>query len=382
LAPVVSPVDPAGFLEHFRARRHFHVARNAPHYYADLLTEESLNELFQSERLPASFVHLVKDGIGCPLEDWSHVAASERREQRVADPERIPELFAGGATIVLNQLERVVPSLNAACRALSVETGLPAWANIYIAPAGSVGFSRHVDSHEVLILQIDGHKQWLLYPGEGPTLEIEMRAGDLLYLPGGLAHSARAQESESIHVTLGLRPAYAFDLIAELARVAEESADFSQPMPPRFAGDVEKREFEADLLRRLRDMISKTSPAELVERRFRSLVERQPQGPARPFFRHPQFEPDHAGYRGVPPARNPDYGEERREIAARGVCGEVARDAGLCESRARQAPGRRRVRRPGFGRSYDALGQGEAGGGVCEGGPAPYCEAVNSFAPM
>jgi hypothetical protein len=293
LSQILSPSDTDSFLKHYQTREHLHVARALPGYYADVLSVEGLDAFLQSEHLPAAFVNVVKDGTTYGLEQWSRFATSARGDQRVAIPEKLFELYGEGATLILNQADRVVPSLNAACRALTLEMGLPVQANIYITPRAAAGFSRHSDDHEVLILQIAGSKRWLLYPqmypqmhpqsaqpapGANGTVEIDLQCGDLLYLPRGLAHSARAQEADSIHVTIGLRLAYAFELIEELAALAGENGDFLQPMPPRFADEASKHAYETAFLCQLQSLISKTSLSELMERRFHALVEKQAKG--------------------------------------------------------------------------------------------------------
>jgi ribosomal protein L16 Arg81 hydroxylase len=278
LSRILSPLDAGCFLKHYGTRQPLHVARTAPDYYADVLSEADLDAILQSPQLPAAFVNVVKEGTRYAIEDWSRIYTSARGEQRVAIPERLFGLYGEGATLILNQADRTVPSLNAACRALSLEMGFPAQANVYITPRNAMGFSRHEDDHEVMILQIAGSKRWLLFPQGVPGAEIDLRSGDLLYLPRGLAHSAQAQEADSIHVTVGLRPWYAFQLIEELAAMASQNGGFQQPVPPRFADDGAKQGFESAFLRQLQDLIAATKPSELIERRFHSLVENQPRG--------------------------------------------------------------------------------------------------------
>ncbi len=241
LSRILFPLDVGSFLKHYQTREYFHIDRNSPGYYDDILTVGDLDAFLQSGQLPAAFVNVVKDGTRFPLEEWSRVDTSARGEHRVAVPERLFELYSGGATLVLNQAHRAFPSFNSLCRNLTAAFGFPVQANVYITPRSSVGFGRHADDHEVLVMQIAGNKRWLLWVQDAPVLELDLRPGDLLYLPRGLAHAAEAQEGDSIHVTLGMYPAYAFQLIEELAALAGEDADFRQPVPPLFADDDAKR---------------------------------------------------------------------------------------------------------------------------------------------
>jgi len=278
LARILSPVDTSFFLKHYQAREHFHISRNAAGYYEDLFTAGDLDVFLQSEHLPAAFFNVVREGTRYPLEDWSRVDNSARGEHRVAITERLFDLYSEGATLIVNQAHSALPSLNGLCRNLTRELGFPVLANIYITPREVGGFCKHADDHEVLVMQIAGSKRWLLDVQHAPLVEIDLQPGDLLYLPRGLAHAAKAQESDSIHVTLGLWPVYAFQLIEELAAAAAENDDFLQPMPPRFADDDAKRAFETAFVRQLQGLILRIEPSELLERRFQSLIANQSRG--------------------------------------------------------------------------------------------------------
>jgi hypothetical protein len=278
LSRILFPLDTTSFLKHYQNREYLHVARNSPSWYDDLLSAGDLDLVLQSEHLPAAFVNVVKDGTRYPLEEWSRIAASARGESRVAVPEKLFDLYSKGATLILNEADRAVPSLSALCRKLTVELGFPAGANVYITPRQAAGFSKHVDDHEVLVLQIAGSKQWLLFVKDAPTVEIGLHPGDLLYLPRGLAHGARAQDGDSIHVTVGLAPIYAYELIRELAALAAEDVAFQQPLPPQFAGETALRTFEAAFLPQVESLILRTKLSDLLDRRFHSLVENQVRG--------------------------------------------------------------------------------------------------------
>lgn len=96
-------------------------------------------------------------------------------------------------------------------------------ANIYLTPPNSQGFAPHYDDIEAFVLQIEGQKEWLLYPprsadevlprtsspdfrenelGE-PLFRHILKPGDMLYFPRGWIHQARTVENQhSLHITL------------------------------------------------------------------------------------------------------------------------------------------------------------------------------------
>ncbi len=72
------------------------------------------------------------------------------------------------------------------------------------------------------MLQVSGSKRWTLFgtPVESPlsgqefspeahslgetTLEFELQAGDVAYIPRGVAHEARSTDTVSLHITAGV----------------------------------------------------------------------------------------------------------------------------------------------------------------------------------
>jgi hypothetical protein len=131
-------------------------------------------------------------------------------------------LFDGGATLVLSQMHQVHPPLGRFCRGLERVFMHPVQCNIYLTPPGAQGFRVHYDSHDVLILQVQGEKLWRFWPkpavpfanertpwdhgpspDEKPSTQM-MRPGDVLYVPRGVLHDATSQGAQSsLHLTIG-----------------------------------------------------------------------------------------------------------------------------------------------------------------------------------
>ena len=256
----------------------------------------------------------MRDGVQCPLEAWSEVETSARGSQRVANPEMLLGLYSSGATLILNQAHRAMPKLIDACRSLTQELGFPTNANIYITPRNSSGFVKHADDHEVLVLQIAGNKSWVAYAGDGQPLELNLQSGDLLYLPRGMFHSARAGEEDSIHITLGLNPAYGFELIQNLATLAAEMTSFQSPEPPLFAGAGAMASFESEFLANLRSLLTELKPSALTSLRHEVAGSEPAAGMARQACRSTPGSFNHARYRGPPASRNPGGSEARRQL--------------------------------------------------------------------
>jgi mannose-6-phosphate isomerase-like protein (cupin superfamily) len=144
-----------------------------------------------------------------PEKDFTRGATLAGRQLTgLVDGRTAVEEFRKGATVVFQGLHRSFPPLVDLIARLELELGHPCQANAYLTPPGSQGFAVHSDTHDVFVLQTAGTKQWELHspPGnpeqgdEEPLLE----PGHVMYLPTGTPHAARAQDTVSLHVTIGI----------------------------------------------------------------------------------------------------------------------------------------------------------------------------------
>lgn len=105
--------------------------------------------------------------------------------------------------MVFQGLHRYWPALTRLVAELEVELGHPCQANAYLTPPGSQGFAVHSDSHDVFVFQTAGTKQWEVHTSEGVE-DVLLEPGLSMYLPTGTPHAARAQDTVSLHVTIGI----------------------------------------------------------------------------------------------------------------------------------------------------------------------------------
>jgi hypothetical protein len=139
------------------------------------------------------------------------------------DLPRVFALYDAGATLVLSQMHEMHPPLARFCRGLERIFLHPVQCNIYLTPPGAQGFRRHFDTHDVLILQVEGEKLWRLWAApavpfantltpwnDQPSPDKEPRSqmlhpGDVLFVPRGTLHDAAAQGAQSsLHLTVGI----------------------------------------------------------------------------------------------------------------------------------------------------------------------------------
>nr|WP_246416393.1 cupin domain-containing protein [Nocardioides luti] len=149
-------------------------------------------------------VRIAQDGAVLPESSYTRGATLAGRPlSGLVDGRRALALFDGGATIVLQGLHRYWPALTALIAELELELGHPCQANAYLTPPGAQGFAVHSDSHDVFVFQTAGSKQWEVHTPDGVE-EPLLVPGISMYLPTGTPHAARAQDTVSLHVTLGI----------------------------------------------------------------------------------------------------------------------------------------------------------------------------------
>jgi ribosomal protein L16 Arg81 hydroxylase len=267
LERLLAPVSPAAFLQEYWEQRPLILPRAAPDYYRDLLAAEDVDNLVTTSDMTYPEFRMVRDGTPLPLPEYTKTtSASGGPPRRVADPDRMVEAYQSGATVILQGLHRRWPPLAHLARRLEAALSHPTQTNIYVTPPGSQGFAPHYDTHDVFILQIDGSKHWRLYDSPVPLPdrslafkeqgspagelmhELDLRAGDLLYLPRGFIHEALTSDERSIHVTLGITGFTWRDLLSEAIAGCREDVRFRRNLPPGFAAsEVQRLALAAEL---------------------------------------------------------------------------------------------------------------------------------------
>ncbi|NYT92497.1 JmjC domain-containing protein [Salinispora sp. H7-4] len=257
----------------------------------DLLSPADADELLSRRGLRTPFLRVAQDGVLVPAARYTGGggAGAEIADQ-VLD-EKILDLYAGGATLVLQGLHRTWPALIDFTRELGWTLGQPLQVNAYLTPAGSQGFATHYDTHDVFVLQVDGVKHWRIHPPVladplerqpwggradevsatatgAPSLDVLLAPGDALYLPRGWLHSAKAQEHSSLHLTVGVRALTRYTLVEELLALAAEEPRLRATLP--FGIDISDPEaVEPELTETvevLQDWLRCVDPAALAAR--------------------------------------------------------------------------------------------------------------------
>jgi ribosomal protein L16 Arg81 hydroxylase len=242
LAWLLQPTTVDEFFEHYYERAPLHIVRNRRGYYDDAFSLSELERILYGSEVGAGALILYQDGL--PTRRESFVRSNKRTGERardIVDADRVSALFANGCSLVLDGVQDHSDTMASLIRGLETTMRHRIGANVYTTPRQSQGFTAHYDTHDTVIMQIAGSKRWRIYgaPTELPlesqphdkkkhaagdvVMEIEIRPGDLLYLPRGVMHEARAGEDFSLHVTLGLYPALWSDVLREALDAAAAS---------------------------------------------------------------------------------------------------------------------------------------------------------------
>ena len=247
LQHILDPVTPEAFFRDHWERAPLAVNRGRPGHFAGLLSLDDIDRVVTTMTLAHPEISMVDAERALRTEDYTHPSG-------MIDPARLYQRFADGGTIILSQLQRRLPALDALCRTLERSFSCRFQTNIYLTPAGAKGFKAHYDTHDVFVLQLAGAKHWRIYdtPVELPhrgqgfapefhppgpvSQDFTLQPGDTAYVPRGVMHDAVSGDALSLHVTVGVIATTWSDLMIEaLSAVCLDDPAFRRTLPPGFA---------------------------------------------------------------------------------------------------------------------------------------------------
>jgi hypothetical protein len=132
---------------------------------------------------------------------------------------RIAQLHERNYSVRFPELRALSPALDRLARALEMLLHQPVTASAFWS-RGGMRAPVHYDDHDLLVVQLRGMKRWYLSsrpselnntwksqlsPDLGPHQTLDLKPGDLLYLPRGTWHSVDA-DNGSLHLAIGFTP--------------------------------------------------------------------------------------------------------------------------------------------------------------------------------
>ncbi|TMP89012.1 hypothetical protein CWC05_01260 [Pseudoalteromonas ruthenica] len=237
-------------------------ANVSPHFFSDVFNKEIL---YVKHSSPAYFESYLKKDQLSDLLAYRHIAMGDLRMAREGQKVSLYELLneesnlidvvrgkiEQGYTLILQQLNQYHAPLTKLISSLEVENLFAFQANAYYSPPNSLGFERHWDTHDVFILQVEGEKVWELFdrPIMSPNDELTskysaklssqakfiqkvmLKPGELLYLPRGAVHQVYTEDSDSLHITLGIRQSTVENLLMKsISQICKNEPAFQRSL--------------------------------------------------------------------------------------------------------------------------------------------------------
>jgi bifunctional lysine-specific demethylase and histidyl-hydroxylase NO66 len=229
--------DVHGFLEGRFGTAPVHVPAADRDAFGDLLSLDDVDRLVAGSGLRAPAFRMVRHGRTLSRTELTRrVRIGSRPVDDLVDVRAVHEAFGAGATLVLQGLHRSWAPVAGLCRELELALTHPVQANAYLTPPVAQGLDLHADPHDVFALQTHGSKRWVVHaPGEAEPWDLELRAGDVLYLPAGTRHAAQTIDQPSLHLTIGVRTVRWRDLLRRAVDGVLDDPRFAGSLPPGWA---------------------------------------------------------------------------------------------------------------------------------------------------
>lgn len=235
LIELLKPYTLEEFLKNNWTSTAVHILSEETNKFAHLFSWEKLNYLLNYHQFKYPDFRLALDGN--VLDESAN--------------ENLTKLCQEGATLIINQVNKLIPEIAKFAAELNYDLGYGTQVNAYCSWPGKQGFSSHYDTHEVFVLQIDGSKKWYVFPDtlkyplveqkskslqppEGEAyLSCTLNPGDVLYIPRGHWHYAVALDQPSIHLTLGVHSKTGIDFLEWLVGELRQQEEWRRSLPLR-----------------------------------------------------------------------------------------------------------------------------------------------------
>ncbi len=168
-----------------------------------------------------NMIDLAYQGKKIGLEPACFYKFVQQKKLLFVDKRFIEDYLRRGASILLEGLDLLDPGINAFAAAL--DAGFPcslANAEAFFSQRANEVYGGHMDSDDVLVIQLSGEKKWRLYNRQAPRMvdlvdlspaqmgrqvaEFVLKPGDALYVRSGVPHKCETPGSHSLHISFDL----------------------------------------------------------------------------------------------------------------------------------------------------------------------------------
>jgi hypothetical protein len=273
LADLLAPVSVPEFIGVFHARKRLHIIASDPVRAETLFSWQDIDTLL-SERALDEDIALQRDGVLVPRQFYTSQQGKRLNIRALHD------LLSQGVSVIVNVIHHSIPQIRQLATAIEREMGIKTQVNAYLSFSKGGAFKPHWDKHDVLVVQVYGHKRWrvwnaqVLNPMEmcdpstvnasvAPDQELEMAPGDILFIPRGEPHSAAVSTKHSVHLTFGLRTHTGIDFLDHLRKEAMKDPIMRMDLPRHSSCD-QSGAHETELKRRLHQLIDAASMSQFL----------------------------------------------------------------------------------------------------------------------
>lgn len=256
LKELLHPISPVEFFKDYWGQKAV-VINGSNDKFSNLFSWSKLNDLLNYSGNSYPYLRIVDHKT--PIHEdllLDKKVLSEKLVRKI-DPKKVVDYCKKGATLVFDKSELFDKEIKCLVQDLIFEIGEKVQANLYCSWTDHQGFDLHYDTHEVILLQVEGCKKWKVYSDirkfpikyqiedsikptadEVPCLDIELKAGEVLYIPRGHYHAGIAGKDPSIHITLGVNCRTGITFSKFLTDYLTENVLWRKNAPLLFAGKL------------------------------------------------------------------------------------------------------------------------------------------------
>jgi len=160
--------------------------------------------------------------------------------------ERLDQLLERGCSLILEDLDRDLEPLRALADGLRALLGEHVVAGAIVTTGTRGALDLHYDNEDIIALQVEGTKAWQLHaptmanvlkdgpraplPEGPPLLEVELRPGDMLFVPAGYWHQCTNRSGRSVHYSALIIPLSVTDVLTALLQRLLADEDWRRPL--------------------------------------------------------------------------------------------------------------------------------------------------------
>lgn len=255
LSMLINPLCSKSFLDDYWMKRPLHMDRADSEYNSGLFTWSALNTILELHNpLPP---RLTLSHKGRQIAASQYIRQTSGWRKTLIDVTSVESLLSAGATLIVNGIDELHRPLREALEDLESTLRFPIHANLYAAWAIDEAFPMHWDEQETFIVQVAGRKHWTVHaptaiapnrsmmpppppPHGSPDLDVQLQAGQRLYLPKGWWHRVVPMAEPTLHLTITCEAPTGVDLLKWAINRLAGSESARLPIPQEQSEDYLK----------------------------------------------------------------------------------------------------------------------------------------------